>query len=35
MSESGPLVPSGDFELAVLKQTEVSFASNPKPRVVK
>ena len=33
MSESAPLVPSGDFELAVLKQTEVSFASNPKPRV--
>jgi len=34
MSESAPLVPSGDFELALLKQTEVSFATKPLPRVV-
>ena len=33
MSEAAPLVPSGDFELAILKQTEISFASNPTPRV--
>ena len=34
MSESAPLVPSGEFELALLKQTEVSFATKPLPRVV-
>ena len=34
MSEAAPLVPSGNFELAVLKQTEVSFATKPLPRVV-
>ena len=35
MSESAPLVPSGNFELAVLKDTEVELVSRPIPRVVR
>jgi len=34
MSESAPLVESGNFELALLKDTEIELVSRPRPRVV-